>query len=305
MQLTVLNIPQYLSPSSFKEWNLCQMKFFLKRMAGLPFPDFYQNLAAAIGCSFDALVKHELAARLNLGGNPDFSFKELFNNSVEPQNRTEALFIAEKLFNEYTSNGCIDTLMNEGLSTVSLADTKLITADSYSVPTRYIPDCALVDGTIIDFKVQGAASKTGTSPNPGYVRSICNRIDKFAHPKYNDPLELLNREWAEQLTIYSWGHNGPLPWRDIKVGIENITVRGDKITCSSIRTIVTKQFQIDLWEKYKFVWDNIINGKINDPSPNEGICFNYRTRCEVSEHCDAFKRWQVQKASDDPLSNLR
>lgn len=312
MKLPVINTPRHMSPSSFKEWELCNTKFALKRMMGLPYPEYYQSLAAACGSSFDVYIKRDIAVRLGFGDDPRFAQKTMFEKSVDPQNREEAGPIGARLYKEYVDNGCLEALMKEGLATVMLDDKKDLTANGGDdcVPTNGLPDGAFNDGVIIDFKVQGAVSKSGASPNPGYRYSMCNGIRKWAHARCDEPLENLNADWAQQLTIYSWMQGGVEPWRDIKVAIENITVRGypaaPKVACSSIRTFVSVAFQQKLWGKYAVAWRNIVAGNIADAVPSDRICFDYQVQCEMANHCDAFIAWQKRKAdTSNPLNYLK
>lgn len=305
MNLVILNTPKHLSPSAFKEWSLCQMKFFLKRMAGHPYPEFYQSLAAACGSAFDAYVKHEIAKHLGLGDDPRFNLQTLLEKAVDVQNRAEAFPIGKQLLDAYISNGCLEVLKGEGIASVELSDRKDLVLGDDTVPILALPDAALMDGTVIEFKVQGAVSKSGASPNPGYIRSTSRGLDKPAHPRHKEPLEMLNHEWADQLIVYSWIQSGILPWRTLPVAVENITVRNGIVTCSSIRTHISIEYQQKLWERYVAAWQAITSGDIGSAAPHPSRCFDYNTCCEVSHHCTAFSDWQKRKESGDPLSILK
>lgn len=296
MKLPVLKDVEYLSPSSMQEMENCDYAFYLKRMAGLAWPDYVQGVAAAIGSAFDSYVKHALAEELGLGNDPRFSVDNLINATVDEENRSAAVPMGQLIFKHYQSSGMYQSLLDEGLGSIELDSRKPIVVGDTEIPFVGKPDAALIDATIVDWKVQGSASKHGASPTPGYAYGKRGFNKLGAHKRCGEPLENLNDKWALQLAIYSWLYTGIEPFRDIPVAIENVSVRSGKYTFTSIRTHITAEYQKQVWERAKAAWHKAQTGEINDPMPNSRKCFPYNTRCPMADNCEAFQTWQSQAA---------
>lgn len=292
MKLPILSQVNHLSPSSLAEMENCNMKFYLKRMAGLSWPEGTQSTAAAVGSAFDAFVKADLAKHLGLDGDPKNQLDFLLTQSVEDHNKDIALNMGQVLFKNYRRTGMFDRLIKEGLTSIEMTQRKDICVEENLVPVLGKPDAALSDGTMVDWKVQGAASASGASPTPGYCYGRRGFDTLPPHKRCGEPLEAINDKWASQLAIYSWLYSGILPFRDVPVAIENVTVRGNKYTFTSIRTHISADFQLNLWERLIFAWNKAITGDMDDAIPTKQRCYAYNSRCEVADRCEAFQKWE-------------
>lgn len=266
-------------------------------MSGLVRPVIESSFPAAVGTAFDILIKAELAKRLGVYNEEQYGVAKQLKEALTPP---DAISLANHIFDEYQFNRRTDSLIKEGLESVSIPRNFEIDTEDFKVPIMTIPDACLRDGTIIDFKVSGAGSKTGASPTPGYSSVWSGgSLYKTQHERCGEPLELIKPDWAQQLTIYSWSVNGVLPWRDIKVGIENVTLRGDKVSCASIRTHVGIHFQKEVYNKLCNAWRNITEHKIEAANPSPVRCNNYNTLCEVAFACEMY-----QKIETDPVLRM-
>jgi hypothetical protein len=303
MKLKVLTEVKYLSPSSYGEWLRCQMLFYLKRMAGYAWPEDTQGTAAAVGSAFDSYVKHEIAKRMGLGSDPQYDLTTLLDRTVETVNRDIAIPLGKVLYNQYARSGMLEKLFEQGLSSIELREQKTISSQGKEFPLLGLPDAALADGTMVDWKVQGSVSSSGASPTPGYQYGKRGLSTLPAHKRAGEPLENLNDTWARQLACYSWLFTGMTPFRDIPVAIENVTVRNGKPTFTSIRTTVSEAFQIKLFHQMHEAWELIQAGEIEEAIPSERKCYAYNTECPVADRCEAFKRWR-NLDPNDPLDAM-
>ncbi len=89
-----------------------------------------------------------------------------------------------------------------------------------------------------------------------------------------------------------------IPFRPLPVAIEQVAVRNGKYSFASIRTNVSPEFQEKLWEEVKDAWTRSSAGDIKDPLPDKRTCYNYNTRCEVADRCEAFQEWEKNPLKD-------
>lgn len=300
MKLPVITIPKYLSPTGFMEWDECAHRFYLKRLAGHPWPHDPQSLPAAVGSYFDCLISHELAKKL--GTEEMVNFDETVKKSVEPHNLEQAKEYAEKLFHIYIDLGCLDRLWEDGISSVHPDVMKEIEDDvGNTITILGKPDATRMDGGVQEFKVNGAFSSP-KSPNPGYDR--CYYSDgnmKTFHPRCQDFLEEIDTRWATQLAVYTWLDSGLLPFRTVPVHIEQVAIRGDKIAVASFNLKISKEFQFDLWNKMVNAWNNINKGNIPIPNANPALCEKYNKLCPVADKCDYY---QAIENMDEDIKDL-
>lgn len=300
--MEVISLPQYLSPSSLNEYNMCQMKFYLKRMAGLEWPPYEQGIPAAVGSAFDSFVKNCLAECLGY----EFNLEEMLSKSVQLTDENEretAIGLGEQLFQLYEKWGFVKRLIDKGITFIDFDVTKTLEVGKDSVPVRGLPDAFLSDGTPVDWKVQGATSVSGASPTKGYNYRITEGVTKPAHKDCDSlPFEQINESWASQMAIYSWLVTGIDLSEPILARIENVTMRGGKVTISTIERPISPEFQKSLWERLVYSWQRIQDGRINLPTPSPRICNSYNQLCEVSDKCEAYQRWV---STSDPLETIK
>lgn len=273
-------------------------------MAGHEWPPFIQGRAAGVGSAFDAHVKAALAPYIGLGDDPEHQLDHLLANSVSEENRGVCIPMGELIFRDYQRSGMFSRLLDEGLTAIELTEKRDLSVDGSIVPVLGKPDAALADGTIVDWKVQGAASATGVSPTPGYLYGVRGFTSLGRHSRAGEPLEALQKKWAYQLAIYSWLSSGVEPFRDIPVAIENVAVRSGKYTFTSIRTHVSKEFQQKIWGELVVAWDKAQTGDMDDPMPNERRCYPYRQECDVADKCEAFQKWKNAEGDDVTFNEL-
>lgn len=305
MKLPVLRDLRHMSPSSLNEWDRCQYRFYLKRLSQYDWPEYESSMAADVGSAFDAQIKCYLAEQLGLGDLPEYNLQALYDESVSKSNTPTAINLAKLIFKKYLSTGMAQRLIDEGLGSLDLNKKTVLRDDEHNeIPVYVKPDAALSDGTIVDWKVQGSVSAHGASPVPGYCYGIRNNRKMKAHDRAGEPMENLNKSWANQLAIYAWAYSGVVPWRPVPVAIENITCRKGIYTFTSIRTVVTVEHQQKLWKKLLVAYHNASQGEIMRPTPSHQVCFAYNTRCEVADRCEYFERWNDPKTEDDILYKI-
>lgn len=289
MILPVLKVPEYLSPSSLKEFENCEMKFYLRRMARLEYLADVQGKPAAVGSAFDCMV---IAAIAQAQGNiePEYQLGNLLKASVT-EHVAEVVPYAKRLFESYVRMGAFKKLMDEGIAELHTMTRRTISDGNKEVPVLGKPDLKTHSGRVIDIKVNGAMSKSGQSPKPGYESYVSNMGDFVGpHDRCGEYLEFIDEDWATQLSIYTWLDSGMLPFRDIDVGIEQVAIRGDKFVFARIRTKVSKNFQVNLWGRLHRSWDKVKAGEISDPMPSKAVCHAYGEVCICSSMCDAYQK---------------
>lgn len=299
ISLPVINEPKYISPSSFKEWLNCQHKFYLKRMAGIPWVTEPQGLPAAVGSAFDAYLCASISEELGLKDLPEHKLEFLLETSVDKEQQDQAIPYAENLFKLYKSLGCYDNLLKEDITGVHVAlDPVILEVDGDEVPIYCKPDLHNSLGTVYEIKVNGAFSKSGQSPKPGYLRYINNKyVAKGPHNLHGQPLEQIDSDWAIQLAMYTWVLSGIQPFRDIDVAVEQVAIRGETIAFASIRTTITASYQkYTLWPLLVTAWKDISRGRINMPTPNKITCHAFNSICPVAQNCTYYENTLGDKA---------
>lgn len=166
--------PDAISPSAFMQWEKDPDEYALKYLTEPKPPRMPQPLAASVGSSFDAYVKHQLHGVLfGYGSDPQFEFDTLFESQVESHNRDEAREMGKRAFYDYMHTGSYDELLllMQGAQEAPQFefDAELVID---GVPIMGKPDCRFVDmrgnHIILDWKVKGYCSKYGASPTKGY-----------------------------------------------------------------------------------------------------------------------------------------
>lgn len=289
MELPIVKTPEYLSPSSFSEWRQCPLKFYYKRMAG-EYIEEPTSIAAGIGSAVDAHICNAVANELGIGSDPDFSLDKMFRESIPEHIRGVCVVRGQRLFDIYKRLGCLRRLMERGIGAVHPFCKKTLSVDGKEVPIYVKPDLFKADGTPIEIKVNGSDSKSGASPHAGY--KICyfdSGMIKYSHVKFGESLDNLNLDWAYQLTIYSFGYNGVLPFRKLNFEIENIAVRQDTVACAYIPTFVTAEFAQMVFNQLHGVYDSIKSGNIPPVTPEKSRCYKFNQLCNYSDSCYRYK----------------
>ncbi len=288
-----MRAPTYISPSAFMLWEKEPEEYILRHLVDQRPPKTPQELAAAVGSSFDAWVKSNLHAKLfGPGSDPRFEFASIFEAQVEPHNRDRAREMGLRCFDSYVHTGSYDELL--ALMENAKEDPQFefsVNGTLSGVPMVGKPDLRFLTQfdihIILDWKVKGYCSKWGASPAKGY-RMVRDGLEwpkpsrgaGKAHKLYEPidfkgleisktPMELCDKDWATQLSIYGWLLGEP-------VGDENVVICIDEIPCKSRqddnlpplmrvanhRAKVSPDFQKDLFHRINDLWSRIQSGHI-------------------------------------------
>lgn len=293
--------PAYLSPSSLKCFENNRQEFYLRYLADFKPPKSAQTLPMAVGSAFDAYCKSYLYYGLygNYGPDDTYSRDKIFEAQVEVQNRQWAAEAGQHAFNCYKSSGALADLMCELNTSVNkprfeFSIQNFVEGAAGSVPLLGKPDIFFINSqgcrVILDWKVNGFCAREATSPYKGYVmvrdswsqmkypNSKSHRLPhKDCYPtdfkgvKINRyfEMELVDAEWAAQLTTYAWLLGEEIGSTDLVLGIEQLcgTPKGERfpeLRCASHRNRVSADFQYHLHQRYAYAWNVIESGHIFD-----------------------------------------
>lgn len=313
----------YISPSTYNVMIRCEYEAWIRKCSGIPYMSTDESKSMAVGTSFDAYVKAEIAYLLGKVKESKNLLSSLLSGINEKN--LDCIPIGKKLFDRYSYEGCIRRLMDDGLTDIELSSKKEILGTKVkgiektigSVPVFCKPDAVIRTavhlsqyGTTfsdkervlpVDWKVNGALSKTGQSPKPGYLRKIVNGFDEGRHDRYGIPLEEIDQDWANQLTFYSW-INGNEEIEDYPVAIEQIAVRGETIAFASFRTYVSKAWVQKTKTTLQDLWERFASGTLNEPVPSKFLCEPYNQPKPCTIVCPFYKNTLGNQASR--LNNL-
>jgi hypothetical protein len=255
-----------------------------------------QNLAMAVGSAFDSLLTAAIAREIGLDHQAEYHLDNLLKASVTYINPDEALEMANRLFKTYVKLGCLSNLLDEGVTQLHGIDEETIAdGEEREVRLHGRIDIGLHDGTVIDAKVNGAIG-SGQYPKKGYARCIVNDgTYKTEHKNFGLPLEDIDFRWGVQLSVYTWLKRGLLPFRPVRVGIEQVAVKQNRIAIASFRTYISEEFQRALWQNITHAWQSIQEGNIPEAQPSNQRCMAFRKLCPAAEHCEAYQNWQNEE----------
>ena len=311
---------KYLSPTTFIKFLNCQHHVKLLKVDKVLGEEVDgQSMAMATGTAFDIMVKSALNRR--------FKCTELLEQKIKKENKA-AVQVAVEIFECY-KNGPVDCLKEEGIGysgidqEVELVYNECSTCKGHCklpMERQYReggnverqlgythdtiqwvsilygqPDLTLTDGTVLDWKVNGAFSSKGAMPRPGYSRCWVYGTGNIFHGKDQGDdcphltLEQVNRDWAIQIYLYArlLGH---IPGRQLRGGVENVCVSKDNtIYCASYRNTITTGFQYEIELKFHKAYKALIDGTTENPVYGEYRCKQYNRVCNVAEHCTAHR----------------
>lgn len=269
--------PQYISPSAFAQWKKDQEEYYVRYLADNRPPRDPQTLPMSIGSAFDAYVKAEINARLNGdAGKTELCFENLFERSVEKQNRDTAKVDGLRVFQLYESSGALAELISQIYS-----DVRMEFEVQGMVPSKRNSGLVLMgkpdlsfktkDGKhiLLDWKVNGAYSQHHTSPMKGYVglrgkdgsHFKCHKdaqLGRWHGIRFNmaSTLEFLNETWAQQMAIYAWLCGEPIGG-DFLAMIDQIVGRLGEQKIAEHRVTVGRTFQFGLDNDLHDMWSVI------------------------------------------------
>lgn len=284
--------PTYLSPSSIKTFLKSREEYYLQYLADERPPKFPQTKPMAVGAAFDAYIKHHLVKMLQGNVPEQFEFDNIFETQVEEQNREWAKEHGFYLFKCYKDSGALARLMTELEQASSMPKFEFTVEQRVAhetcitgVPLLGKPDVFFMNKVgkpvILDWKVNGYCSKNRTVARKGYIWYLGqpsynhNQAHKDACPMMVDgliinvatPLEDVNQDWAEQLSIYLWVLGQPIGV-DATVGIDQLCGQGateDSYTPIGIaqhRCKISKDFQKKWFAQIVLVWKMIESGNL-------------------------------------------
>lgn len=297
-----MRIPEYLSPTSIKMCLDDKENFYFRYLCPIKIPRFPQTQPMAAGSAFDAYVKSYLHSSLfGRGADLRFELGTIFEEQVDPHNRDWAWNHGKRIFEEYKEAGCLADLMSELNLAVgeprfefSIKDT--INSDIGDIPLLGKPDVFFINSVgarvIYDWKVNGYCSSRMTSPMKGFVKCR-KKVEGLYYPSIHKNchlhvfkgvainlgmfLEDGNKDWADQLVIYSWLLGEEIGSEEIIFGIDQVCGPADKLRFATHRLRVRPDYQYNLYEVVKQIWDEITSGWIFRELTEE----QSKARCEL------------------------
>lgn len=277
--------PKYLSPSAIKTFENDLEDYATKYLLKNRPPRMPQTQPMSVGSSFDAYAKSYLYRNLFGNYGPDDTYRKevIFESQVEEHNWDWARTAGQDCFDKYKSSGALADMMSDlqkasGPPRFEFSVSDFVEFQGFSVPLLGKPDIYFINEhgvrVIYDWKVNGYCSKRNTSPMKGYVN--CRDVRKGNVYPHKDAvmapfkgvtincmmhLEDGNKEWADQLSIYSWLMGEPIGGEDVVFGIDQITGPGCS-RISSHRVRIKPQWQFRLAERACQIWDIVDSGHI-------------------------------------------
>jgi hypothetical protein len=284
----------YLSPTSLTIYTEDKVRFYLLYLADKKVARDAQTEPMAIGSAFDAYVKNYLHEKLfGAGHDPRFDLRTLFEAQVESQNRDKSWVAGKHTFEEYRKSGALTDMMVELNASVTTprfefdlmgvvdhqregAELKLGAVPFLGKPDLFYTNKAGAR-VMHDWKVNGFYSKSGASPCSGYVRlrevGKPYSAHKNAFPMQwkgimvnrAQSLDMVKPDWAQQLSIYMWLCGEPVGTEDCVASIDQIVCRPGagvypNIRFAEHRCMISKSFQLEVYERAQAAWDCIISG---------------------------------------------
>jgi hypothetical protein len=297
-------MPKFLSPSSLGKFERDRPEYYTRYLCDVRTTRPPQLIFMGIGSGLDAIVKHQIHRNIHgiaatQGG--QYDRERLFEEQVDPILWDDVWPRAEDLWTQYKESGAFPALMADIAASPFAPEMEFtVEGEVNGVPLLGKPDLRYItkEGVhvIADWKVNGAASKTGASPIPGYsiVRDAYgstthNKAYRARRPKgvvvdvlekdYR-PLKVKDVEvdtaylndrcdyWADQLAIYSWLLGEP-------VGSEDYVIRMEQIACRPVKHLdyprakfachmnrISRNYQEKLVTRLTTAWAIIKSGHI-------------------------------------------
>ena len=298
-------LPFYLSPSSLWAIENTPCTFYLERLIQDCYEREPQSPPSAVGSAFDFFIKIHLAkhmsSRLNVKGNV-LKMEDLRNvlmrgmhsseqkalyqgksvndilwqTNVQPHMRTEAAGAGKLLFDEYNNAmpedweyryDDIEIHSNYDLHWKGINIPLLGKADaSVKLPSIW-KDRVNTKSVPLDWKVKGYGSQA--SPTKGYF-DIWDK-GEWKHKPHKDyycniPMDSIDVNYATQLCTYGW-MLGISPGTPFPAYIEQIVIRNNSIRVALYEGIITREFQLNLAERYYQAWTKLRSGRFLQDIP--------------------------------------
>lgn len=309
-------VPKFLSPSALSKFESDRKTFWGRYMSTVRRARPPQVDYMAMGSGFDAHVKSQIHTAVfgeaETKGSP-FEFSAIFENQVEPHIRDTVLERSRDLFNQYVACGAYGELLGAIVRSPYKPEMEFEAKGMVEgVPLLGKPDLRYINEhgvhVIADWKVNGSMSKTGASPVQGY--KLCldygSKTHKKSHPKYVPMefkgmeinakyLEEFERDWADQLAIYSWLLGEPVGGEEFVIRMEQVAcrpVKGQPLPRAKFATHmsrISKPFQEQLLARIKMCWSTVESGHIfsdmsREDSDNMCEMYDDQARTPVGLH---------------------
>lgn len=273
---------KYLSYSALKKFEADPAEFYLTYMTPTRPPWEPQGQPAAAGSAFDAYAKYHLMMDLFGKVEPQYELRTLFESQVDKQHWDWAWENGKYIFECYQISGSYKAFLELCQQAVEPPQFEFtVEANVGGVPILGKPDGYLkLDQCryILDWKVNGYCSKTGKSPQQGYV--ICrdgwrsdrqSRSHNTSHPKHVDyefcgqtiskwALEDFESAWAAQTAMYAWALGECVGDETFIAGIDQVVAKQREdakplLRFASLRGRIRKEFQEHLLNRLKVCWE--------------------------------------------------
>ena len=289
--------PTYLSHTARQLWETNRSEYYLRYLADIRSPREPQNEPMSVGSAFDAFVKSQLHYDVfGHDGGGEFDLITIFEEQVEPQNRSFAYAAGEYTFECYVKSGAYRDLLKMLQNSVVPPRFEFkVEGEVEGIPLMGKPDCWFIYETgvhvVLDFKVKGFCSKNTTSPSKGYAliqdgfSGKPSRNNGEPHLSYKPYLlnglqvstrylEYSKEEYAEQLALYGWLMGEPVGDELVAFMVEEIVAKNmhnakPQLRIAHHRARVKDSFQIQLLSRYRSMWQAIQSGHIFDKMNRE------------------------------------
>lgn len=287
MKLPVIDPLTYISPTSFMQHELCPLKLYLLKLAGLEKIRIPTSKPAAIGLFFEAYVKDWIKKQREETSSHIHLAREV--SKIKCEDKDECIAIAKNIATEYIKQGCAERLLKA--KTLKMQQTLYRLRDPDICGALWVPVPLLgrldadPDDTVFDWKTRGFANPT--SPIPGYNKRIhFIHGAQPPHPKQNT-FPATREDWAIQIVFYNW-----LLGKDTyEYIIHELCNTQSGIIWLEHEGTITESFADDLWKRVVKMWENIngLEAEISIPEPAQWRCEKYNTICEASVHCSKYQ----------------
>lgn len=282
---------KYLSPTSIALYEQDKEAFYIQYISDNHPPRDPQLQVMSIGSALDAYVKNYLHESLFGKEHKDsnkFKFETIFEAQVEKHNRDWAREHGKYCFEQYKGSGALADLMLElqkssgeprfefDVQGVINGFREGIENTLGEVTLLGKPDVSFITEqgahVVLDFKVNGYCSTYNTSPVAGYVRLRgAGKTNYGAHKdafiiedkgiKINcaTTFDVVKKDWAQQLAIYSWLCGSPVG-SDFIIAVDQLVCNYNKGGLPNIK-IAEHRMKIDSdWQRKLFtricdVWE--------------------------------------------------
>ena len=280
---------EYLSPTQLKLYREARDEYYLRYLADTKPPRFAQTQPMSIGSAFDAYVKSHVHTQLfGVGRNKgsEYEFNTIFEKQVEPQHRIWGREHGAYVFKMYQSTGALADLFVQLKQAIGeprfefelRGEVRGVDKTIDGVVFMGKPDIYFTNhennGIIFDWKVNGYCSNWPTSPKPGYIRimpgwSMHKDCDRKSHKgliiNSATTLDVVEAEWAAQLSIYSWlcgeevGAQFVTAIDQVVCNTKGLSLAWPELRFAQHRLTVKESFQSELFYVAKELWDSVKN----------------------------------------------